>query len=666
MPESRGRRMTKIGVDVGGTFTDLVFVAEGRLWIRKVLSTPPDPARGVLQGLSEEALGDGEWELIHGSTIATNALLERKGAKVGLITTSGFEDVLEIGRQDRTCLYDFMVDRPAVLVPRSLRFGVRERVDFQGRVLDPLEEETLDPILDRLAEEGVESVAICLLFSYANPSHEARILRRTVKLGVPVSASHRILPEYREYERCGTTVVNAYVTPLMEHYIGRLEAEVGRGRLRIMQSNGGSISAAMARQEAVRTILSGPAGGVVGAVSIAGAAGFDKVITFDMGGTSTDVSLADGGLTVTTEATVGGLPLRIPLLDIHTVGSGGGSLVWIDEGGALRVGPQSAGADPGPVCYGRGDGITVTDAHLFLGRLDPDRFLGGKMRLHVERAEAAMRAFAKEVSLDPLRLAEGIIIVANATMEKAIRVISVERGYDPREFCLVCFGGAGGLHACALARSLSIPWVLVPPNAGLLSAHGMLVADIVKDYAQTILRPTATASFEELEAVLSVLKERGLQEMKEERVPEESITTEAFLDMRYLGQSYELCVPFHADFPSRFHELHRKRYGYANPVRETEIVTVRLRVRGEVEKPPLPRVEEGSADPSAACVGEKRIFLEGRWVTVPVFAREALRGANRIGGPALVVEMSATTLLPPAWEGRVDDRGNLILKTQQP
>ncbi|MFQ5847000.1 MAG: hydantoinase/oxoprolinase family protein [Candidatus Methylomirabilales bacterium] len=656
--------MRKVGVDVGGTFTDLVFVTEGKLRTRKILSTPPDPARGVLDGLADEASGGESCQVVHGSTVATNALLERKGAAVALITTAGFEDVLEIGRQDRPQLYDFMVGRPPVLVPRTLRVGVRERVDCRGNILEPLEEEDLSPILGHLAAQGVESIAVCLLFSYANPSHEARILRRAMELGIPVCASHRVHPEYREYERCMATVVNAYVSPVMDRYLGRLEAAIGTARLRIMQSNGGSISATTARQEAIRTILSGPAGGVVGATAIAREAGFDKVITFDMGGTSTDVSLVDGNLGITTEAAVAGLPLRIPLLDIHTVGAGGGSLVWIDEGGALRVGPQSAGADPGPVCYGRGEGITVTDAHLTLGRLDPDRFLGGMMRLDVARTEAAIEAFARRVSLDRLRVAEGVITVANAAMEKAIRVISVERGRDPREFCLVSFGGAGGLHACALAQSLAIPGVLVPPHAGLLSAYGMLVADVVKDYAKTLLRGTSSASFDELEAVVGLLKDHGLREMKDEGVAEESITTEASLDMRYLGQSYELRVPFGRDFLSQFHELHRRSYGFANPVRETEIVTVRLRVRGGTEKPALTRVEEGTADPTAACVGERKIYLEGGWISAPVFTREALRAANRIGGPALVVEMSATTLIPAGWAATVDGRGNLLLQSE--
>jgi N-methylhydantoinase A len=653
--------MTKVGVDVGGTFTDLVFLANGKIWTHKVLSTPLDPARAVLEGLAHEALTEGTYQIVHGSTVATNALLEGKGASVALITTAGFEDLLEIGRQDRPRLYDFMVDRPPLLVPRALRFGIRERIDCRGRMLEPLGDDGLISILAHLASAGVESIAICLLHSYANPSHEARILKHALPLGLPVSASHRILPEYREYERCVATVLNAYVSPLMDRYLGRLENAIGKGRLRIMQSNGGSISGAVARQEAVRTVLSGPAGGVVGASAVAREAGSDKVITFDMGGTSTDVALIDGDLKVTTEAEVGGLPLRIPLLDIHTVGSGGGSLVWIDAGGALRVGPQSAGADPGPVCYGRGEQITVTDAHLILGRLDPDHFLGGKMRLDYERAGTVMTAFARQLGMDPLRLAEGVVTVANVTMEKAIRVISVERGHDPREFCLVSFGGAGGLHACALAQSLSIPRVLIPPHAGLLSAYGMLVADVVKDYAKTLLRSTASTSFEELQAVVGLLKEQGVRDMKDEGLDEESVATEAALDMRYIGQSYELRVPCEQDFLSRFHDLHRKSYGYANPARETEIVTVRLRVKGGVEKPPLAPVEEGSADPGAACVGERRVFLDDAWVTAPIFSRDALRAGNRFAGPALVVEMSATAFIAPGWTATVDRRGNLVL-----
>jgi N-methylhydantoinase A len=656
--------MTKVGVDVGGTFTDLVFAAKGRLWTRKVLSTPSDPALAVLQGLAHEPGADGH-EVVHGSTVATNALLERKGARVALITTAGFEDVLEIGRQDRPRLYDFMVDRPAALVPRALRFGIRERLDARGRVLTPLTEEDLEPILDQLVSARVESVAICLLFSYANAHHEARILHRIMPLAIPASVSHRILPEYREYERSVATVVNAYVAPLMDRYLGRLERELGKGQLRVMQSNGGSISAATARQEAVRTILSGPAGGVVGAGVVAREAGFEKVITFDMGGTSTDVSLVDGAPRLTTEAEVGGLPLRIPLLDIHTVGSGGGSFAWIDEGRALRVGPESAGADPGPVCYGRGERVTVTDAHLVLGRLDPDRFLGGAMRLDGARTDAAMAAFARSVGLDPLRVAEGIVTVANAIMEKAIRVISVERGFDPREFCLVSFGGAGGLHACALARSLAIPGVLVPPHPGLLSAYGMLVADVVKDYAKTLLLAASTVPLEELQALVAQLTEQGLREMKDEGVAEESVVTEASLDMRYVGQSYELAVPWDRDVVARFHDLHRKSYGYANPAREAEIVTIRLRVRGGVAQVPLARVEAGPADPTAARVGERRIFIGDTWVGAPVYAREALRAGNRIAGPALVAEMSATTFVAPEWEGRVDTQGNLLLHRRE-
>lgn len=649
----------KVGIDIGGTFTDFVFFEDGRIWTDKVLSTPKNPALGVLQGLTLMGRGDGI-EIIHGSTVATNALLERKGAKVALITTEGFEDILEIGRQDRPKLYDLFVDRPPPLVPSSLRFGVPERVDYQGKVLIPLNEGKVKEVLDLVAQEGVESLAICLLFSYASPAHEERILALAKGLGIPISVSHRILPEYRECERTSTTVVNAYVSPLLDRYIDHLERAIG-GSLRIMQSNGGSISARVAREEAVRTVLSGPAAGVVGGFHVAKTAGFSNVITFDMGGTSTDVSLCQGEIKTMAESSIAGCPIRVPMIDIHTVGSGGGSIAYLDEGGALRVGPESAGADPGPVCYGKGKRITVTDANLLLGRLDPDSFLGGRMKLDVEQAEKAMERFAKMVGLSPLEVAEGIVKIANATMEKAIRVISVERGFDPREFCLVSFGGAGGLHAFDLARSLSIPEVLVPFHAGLLSAYGMLISDVVKDYSQSVLIPSKEAPFERLRELFRPLEERGLGEMREEGIPEEQISCSFFLDMRYIGQSYELTVPFERDFVTRFHALHHQTYGYAKPEKEPEIVHLRLRVVGETEKPVLPEVEEGSADASHALLGERRVFYEGRWLQAKLYDRQVLKANNVIFGPAIIVESSATTFLPPSAFCRVDRFGNLLL-----
>ncbi len=652
--------MLKIGIDIGGTFTDFVFFDKGQVWTHKVFSTPKNPAIGVLQGLREAiGLEDG-FEIVHGSTVATNALLERKGAKVALITTKGFEDVLEIGRQERMKLYDLFIDRPSPLVPSNLRFGVSERVDYKGKVLTLLDEEGVMKALEGISREKVESIAICLLFSYANPGHEERVMSLARGLDLPISVSHRILPEYREYERCATTVVNAYVSPLMEGYLEHLEKAIGRGKLRIMQSNGGSISAATARHEAVHTILSGPAAGVVGGVHIGRMAGYRNVITFDMGGTSTDVSLCEGEIKTTPESSIGGCPIRVPVIDIHTVGSGGGSLVYLDEGGALRVGPQSAGADPGPVCYGKGEGITVTDANLVLGRIDHRHFLGGRMPLDVDRAHRAMEDFGIRVGIPPLQLAEGIVTVANSTMEKAIRVISVERGFDPREFSLVSFGGAGGLHACDLARALSIPRVIIPLNAGLLSAYGMLISDIIKDYSHSALIPTLRTSFKGLKQAFQPLIERGRLEMLDEGIPEERISYHLSMDMRYVGQSYEIPVPFQHDYEAQFHVLHHRAYGYSNPEKATEVVNLRLRVIGETEKPSLPQVED-SDDSKMALFGEKEVYYKGDWLRVKIFDRQGLKATNTLLGPAIVVEPSATTFLPPDYQGVIDKYGNIII-----
>src|SRR5262245_38307584 len=431
-----------------------------------------DPPAGSVAG------GD----IVHGSTVATNAVLERKGARVALVATAGFEDVLRIGRQTRRELYNFLVQDRQPLVEPGLTFGIRERLDASGALLEPLDESGLDALMATLQACEVEAVAVCLLHSYVNPDHEARVAARLERAGFVVSASHRVLPEYREFERFSTTVVNAYVTPLMARYLTALEerlredSDAGGVRLSIMQSNGGSISAARAKQAAVQTILSGPAAGAVGAHAVGTAAGYPQIIGFDMGGTSTDVTLIDGSIGVTTESTVGDFPVRLPIIDIHTVGAGGGSIAYLDAGGALRVGPRRAGADPGPVCYGKGTELTVTDANLLLGRLDPDYFLGGRMSLDLARTRDAARAFAARLGLTDTALAEGIVRVANANMERAIRVVSVQRGFDPRDFALLAFGGAGGMHACEIAETLDIGTVIAPKTAGVLSALGMLLA----------------------------------------------------------------------------------------------------------------------------------------------------------------------------------------------
>jgi N-methylhydantoinase A len=647
----------RIGIDIGGTFTDLVRYdpASGAVETSKRLSTPDDPSAAVLAGLGDE---QGRREIVHGSTVATNALLEHKGASTALITTRGFRDVLQIGRQDRPALYDLLGDVPAALVPRRWRFEVDERVDSGGRVLkrlDPAEAQRLIPLL---LEEGIDSVAVCLLFSFLHPAHEETIAAMLRAAGLSASASCEILPEFREYERTSTTVVNAYVSPVMDRYLTRLAAALAGDELRIMQSNGGSISAAEARRNAVRCILSGPAGGVVGAQAVGQAAGLTRLITFDMGGTSTDVSLVDGVLRTTTEATVGGYPLRIPILDIHTVGSGGGSLAGADLGGALRVGPASAGADPGPACYGRGDQPTVTDANLVLGRLAPDFFLGGEMPLDAARAWNAVGRLAGALDLSPEACAMGIVAVANARMARALRVISVERGQDPRHFTLVSFGGAGGLHASDLARGLGIPQVLISPYASTLSALGMVMADVVKDYTQTVMVSGETPTAE-LAARLQPLMARASEELQAEGVGQDEMVIEPALDVRYQGQSYELPVPFGPDALERFHFAHQRLYGYADRAAPVEVVNVRVRAVGRVARPVLRRHVEAGPDPAAALIDRRSVLLADGRATVPFYRGEDLAPGNQIAGPAVVVRSDTTVLLQPADRATVDPTLNL-------
>jgi N-methylhydantoinase A len=660
MNPSSGERSARIGIDTGGTFTDFLVFRDGRVSAHKVLSTPGNPAEAVLAGLHEADLA-GPKSYVHGSTVATNALLERKGVRTALIATKGFEDVLEIGRQTRPDIYRLFVVRPAPLVDARLRFGVDERVLCSGEAEKAPEALEVREVLERIRTSGVESLAICFLHAYANPAHEGTVAALAEELGIPVSVSHRILPEYREFERTVTTVVNAYVSPLMDRYLSHLDREMGKDALRIMQSNGGSIAAETAKRESVRTILSGPAGGVVGAFETARAAGSTHVITFDMGGTSTDVSLCDGGIRTTAEAAVAGFPVRIPMIDIHTVGAGGGSIARVDAGGALRVGPESAGADPGPACYGKGEEITTTDANLYLGRLLPDHFLGGRMRLAAQRVEKRIRTLASRMSVSPMAAAEGVVRVANAAMERAIRVVSVEKGYDPREFVLVCFGGAGPLHACDLAAALSIPKVLVPENPGLLSALGMLLSDVIRDYSRTYLRKTAVVSREDIGSFLAPLAEQALADMDKEGVPAGAVRVERFLDMRYRGQSYEITVPYDGDFEREFNREHQRMYGYQDPERQTEIVNVRVRAVGTVGKPIFPEREISGEDPSAAFL-ERRILVEnGEEREADLYRRDGLAPGNLVTGPAIVVEFSSTVFIASGWECRVDHRRNLVL-----
>jgi N-methylhydantoinase A/oxoprolinase/acetone carboxylase beta subunit len=657
--------LMRIGVDTGGTFTDLVLLAGDRLISHKVRSTPDDPSRAILTGLAELASHGTPAEIVHGSTVATNAVLERKGARVALVATAGFEDVLRIGRQTRRELYNFLVPDRQPLVDPELTFGIRERLDASGAVLEALDESGLDALIATLRACDVEAVAVCLLHSYVNPDHEARVAARLESAGFIVSASHRVLPEYREFERWSTTVVNAYVTPLMARYLTRLETQLAAGvPLSIMQSNGGSISATRAKNAAVQTILSGPAAGAVGAHAVALAAGYPQIIGFDMGGTSTDVTLIDGAIGVTTESAVGDFPVRLPIIDIHTVGSGGGSIAYVDTGGALRVGPRSAGADPGPVCYGKGTELTTTDANLVLGRLDPDYFLGGRMTLDVERAHVVAKAFAAKLSMTETALAEGIIRVANANMERAIRVVSVQRGFDPRDFALLAFGGAGGMHACEIAETLNITTVIAPRDAGVLSALGMLLADVTKDYSQTVLKPVARVSEADLKLLFAPLLRRAEADLQAEGFEGARALIECALDVRYTGQSYEITVPFTSEYRAEFDRRHHQLYGYANPKRGAEVVNLRVKAIGVTQKPQLPRepLREAAAP---APLAFRSAYFGGRVQATALYRRDDLHAGAAAAGPAIISGREATTVIPPNFKLRIDQLGNIIA-TRQP
>lgn len=604
--------------------------------------------------IAAAALPRGAIRLHYGSTIATNALLERRGAQVVLLTTAGFEDVLAIGRQDRPQLYALEPTRRPPLVPARRRFGVAERMLFTGEVATPLTRAMIAAARRQVEQRGVEAVAICLLHSYANPQHEQRLARALRGLGVHVTVSSSLLREYREYERTATTVVNAYVGPPMARHLRGLVRGV-RGDVHVMQSNGGLVGAPTAAQEAVRTVLSGPAGGIIGARVAAKRAGFTQLITFDMGGTSTDTSVIDGVPTLRTETTIDELPVRVPALDIHTVGAGGGSLARLDAGGALQVGPESAGADPGPACYGRGRLPTVTDAHLVLGRLVEDQFLGGSFRLDPSRARAAIAPLAKSLRWSIEATAEGIITVATATMERAVRLITVERGYDPRDFTLVSFGGAGGLHAVALAEALGMSRVFVPRHPGLLSAFGMLAAAVVRDFSATwrAVDPTTRA----LAAQLGALERRARTACRSEGLAR--VTLHRTLDLRYAGQSYELSVPFTARWREAFHAAHAQRFGHSDPQRPLEMVTVRVQAHGPSRLPPAERARRGRASTPIAA---RSVHFGRRLLTTAVHLRDDLVREQRIAGPAVICEYSATTVIPPGWAARVTATGDLVLE----
>ena len=686
MPENPASENTAprrvVGIDVGGTFTDIAVLEDGILTVHKLPSTPADPSRGILQGVKETGVTSAEF--VHGSTVATNALLEGKGARTALITTMGFEDVLEIGRQSRPELYNLEMDRVPPLAPWELRFGLPERVDHTGAIIEDLTPEAIQTLIGLLEESKPEAVAVSFLFSFLNTAHEEMVLSALRKMKNPpyISLSSRVLPEFREYERTSTVVVNAYVGQVMSKYLGELEGPLGKG-LRIMQSSGGSITVGLASEQPVRTILSGPAGGVVGAFYTAMQAGYPDIITLDMGGTSTDVSLCPGEIKETTGAKVGGYPISVPMIDIHTVGAGGGSIARLDTGGALVVGPESAGADPGPACYGKGDQLTVTDANLLLGRLLPDRFLGGRMTLDRDRVEGLMEKLAAQINTQVRQTALGINRVVNSNMERAIRTISLERGYDPRLFTLVPFGGAGPMHACELAQELGIPRILVPSRPGILSALGVAIADIVKDYSRTVMLRGAELDRARIDEEFGGMEGLAKTEMAGEGLPVDKMVSRRFLDVRYVGQSFEITVGYPARrrgarsarareadgdlakvIGDNFYKAHLRRFGYADKSEPVEVVNLRLKLELAMDKPLVEPQSSGGADPASALIGESEVVFQQGAMISPLYQREQLTCGNRITGPALVIQMDATTVLPPGWGGVVDPFGNLLLEPE--
>ncbi|MPZ93260.1 MAG: hydantoinase/oxoprolinase family protein [Actinobacteria bacterium] len=649
----------RIGVDVGGTFTDVVGIVDGRVVTAKLPSTP-EQSEGVLAAIERLGVNGPDIEAFaHGTTVATNALLERKGARTALITTDGFRDVIEIGRQNRPSLYDLTANRPPPLVERDLRFTVAERCGPEG-VIEPLGETALEGVLQKLEQSEPDAVAVCLLFGYLHPEHE-RAVAAAVRTRFPhlhVSVSHEVLAEFREFERFSTTVADAYLGPRLATYLENLARRCDRERVPrpvVMQSSGGVMDLERATSSAAACVLSGPAAGVVGASHVAGLSGFADVLTFDMGGTSTDVApIVDGRAERTTEGAIGGVPLKLPMVDVHTVGAGGGSIAWIDDGGALRAGPRSAGANPGPACYGRGGREpTVSDANLVLGYLAEGAKLGGEITLDRELSLKALESITEPMSLDVVDAAQGIVRVANAEMVRALRVVSVERGLDPREFALIAFGGAGPLHACALAEELDMPTVIIPQAGGVLSALGLALSEMRADYVQPLL-----ASTHELETTwLDEALESMISRAENELGPGASLERAA--DLRYVGQSFELTVPAGdlAAMTSAFHDAHERRFGYRMEDEPVETVGVRLTATTPIELPDLsdsPSALEESGETRAA-------NFDGEWDQTPVLQRTMMGPGTKVEGPCIVEFAEATAVIRPGWAGAVDHVGTLVV-----
>lgn len=681
------RQVYKLAVDTGGTFTDLCLLNEktGELTVSKVPSTPDNPAKAILHGLQtvcqNAQITPGQISLLlHGTTVATNALLEGRSGITALVTTRGFKDVLLIGRQNRPDLYNLKVNKAASPIPREFIFEIDERIGPGGEIIRPLNKENALNIIAQLQQINAQSVAVCFLHSYANNEHE-NLMKELIQKHLPetfITLSSDILPEFREYERTSTTVVNALVQPLVQSYLKRLEKGLKdsgyTGGLFIMQSNGGVITASQTIHQSARTVLSGPAAGVLAGKFLSRLTGRKNLITADMGGTSMDMCLIAGGEPqYTTEGMINGNPLRLPMLDIHTLGAGGGSIAWVDPGGVLKVGPQSAGAVPGPACYGKGGlNPTVTDANVVLGRLSPDALPGGLK----PDAEAARHVIEKEIArplgIDVIKAAEGIIKVVNAKMVRSMRVISVHRGYDLRDFTLLAFGGAGPLQGVELARELGTPRVMIPPYPGVTSAYGMLAADVRRDYAQTFLASLTELNPDRLNELYKHLEHQAGKELAAEGFSENEMQFTRIADFRYQGQSYEITmqVPLgrliNSDLKllrQSFHQAHNQLYGYSSKEAPVEIVTLRLVALGLLPSPAPGAPRKGS---SRAVAGMTRpVVFNSEQIQTPVFDREQIMSGDVITGPAVIEQRDSTTLLWPENKARCDEWGNLIIEVKQ-
>ncbi len=679
----------RIGVDVGGTFTDVVAYDETsqRSHITKISSVPQNPAIAVVDGIKKicEQVGIKYKDItyvIHGTTVATNALLERKGAKTALVTTAGFRDVFEIGRQRRPDLYNFWIKRPKPPIPRYLIFEVKERVLYDGTVEQKLDEAQAREVIREIKKHDIESIAVCFLHSYINPVNEKRMKELILEeiSDAYISISYETLPEIREFERVCTTAVNAYLMPKVQTYMNDLEKRKNnlgiKPKVHVMQSNGGVMSAQVAAQRSIHTVFSGPAGGVLGSIQLSKLIGEENIITLDMGGTSTDIALLEKNqLRLTTEGEIGTFPIKVPMIEMHTIGAGGGSIAWIDAGGALRVGPQSAGADPGPAAYGRGEYPTVTDANVVLGRINPDFFLGGEIKLSYEKAKQAIeKHIAPALGLSTLDCARGIIRVVNANMGGGVNVVSTQKGFDLREFTLVAFGGAAALHAAQLMDELNMKKAIVPQSPANFAAIGAELADVRYDYVRTIVKSVNSITTEGYNQMYQEMKKEAIAHLADEGFGEKEIIFNGTSDMRYSGQAWELSVSIPIELPSieylktiaeDFHKLHERTYGYRLPDEDIMFVNLRLSAAGKIPKLRFYEEALGKDTSKAALKGTRDVYvvLTGDLIKCPIYDREKLAPGSTLTGPAIIEEYASNTVLPKGKTARIDAYRNIVIES---